>query len=119
MKVNAGIFLGLLCAVSASMGQSNSRAGNDVVLPLPKTQCRYDPAYSVVMRVKESAPLDFSASLEKPIRFPVGTLVSVSRRERSWSCVTGSIQTSTGRSTRTGWMQSSQLEEISSRSAGR
>src|ERR1700739_293892 len=111
MKVSASIFLALLCVVSTSVGQSNSRAGNDAVAPLPKAQCSFDRTNAVVMRVKEPAPLDFSASLEKPIRFPVGTVVSVSHRERSWSCVTGSFQTPNGWSTRTGWMQSSQLEE--------
>ncbi len=42
MKVSASIFLALLCAMTTSMGQSNSRAGNDAVAPLPKAQCSFD-----------------------------------------------------------------------------
>lgn len=112
MKVGAGIFFGLCCAVSTSLGQSKSGTGADSVPPLPKTLCRFERTHAVVMRVKEGAPWDFSASLEKPIHFPANTVVSVSRRERSWSCVTGSIQTHNGWTTQIGWMQSSQLEEL-------
>jgi hypothetical protein len=110
MEVSASILIALFCAVSTSVGQNNSRAGNDAVEPLPTAQCSFDRTKAVVMRVKKPAPLDFSASLEKPIR--LGTVVSVSHRERSWSCVTGSIQTPNGWSTWTGWMQRSQLEEL-------
>jgi len=112
MKVGAGIFFGLWSAVSTSLEQSNSGTGADSVPPLPKTLCRFERTHAVVMRVKEGASWDLSVSLEKPIHFPANTVVSVSRRERSWSCVTGSIQTSNGSSTQTGWMQSSQLEEL-------
>jgi hypothetical protein len=112
MKVSASIFFGLFCAVSTSLGQNNSGTGVDSVPPLPRTLCRFERTHANVMRVKEVAPPDFSASFEKAIRFPVNTVVSVSRREQSWSCVTGSIQTPNGWSTQTGWMQSSQLEEL-------
>ena len=93
MKASVFIFFGFLCAVSASMGQNNARADNVGITPLPNTQCKFDRANAVVMRVKESAPVNISASLDKPVHFPEGTFVSVSRRERSWACVTGSIQT--------------------------
>ena len=42
MKVSASIFLALLCAMTPSLGQSNSRAGDDAVAPLPKAQCSFD-----------------------------------------------------------------------------
>lgn len=113
MKVTAILAIGLFWVVSAVFGQNSHGTGNYPVLSPPKALCEFDRTHAVVMRVKSSAPsLDFSSSLEKPIYFPVGTLVSVSRREQSWSCVTGSIHTPNGHSTRTGWMQSSQLDTV-------
>lgn len=69
MKVGAGIFFGLCCAVSTSLGQSKSGTGADSVPPLPKTLCRFERTHAVVMRVKEGAPWDFQLLLKSRFIF--------------------------------------------------
>jgi hypothetical protein len=75
---------------------------------LPHAPCRYS-RLAVLWQVKEIAHLDLSASMQKPVEFPIGTTVSVSARSGDWSCVTGSVETSLGWQTRTGWMKTSLL----------
>jgi hypothetical protein len=77
---------------------------------VPRTACRYD-RLSIVQRVKAAPSIeiprfDLSSLFAHRVFFRTGTLVGVSRREGSWSCVTG------GSPSRTGWLRSSQLEAV-------
>jgi hypothetical protein len=112
MNVRANLLLLFVFIASAAYSQSIGVAGNDASVSPPKSECRYDRTLVIVMRVKEYRPWEFSSPLEKTVQFSVGTVVGVSRNEQSWSCVTGSIETRGGWTTRTGWIESSQLEAL-------
>jgi hypothetical protein len=99
----------LLSAVSVVSGQEIGEREHP--RSLPTDYCNYDRTHAIIMRVKESH-LDLSLSSMDKVHFPVGTIVSVNRRQQSWSCVTGSVQTPEGWKARTGWMESSYLEPI-------
>ena|SRR5271165_254449 len=109
MKIGSAFVIMLLSAVSVVSGQGVQES--EPPRSLPTHVCRYDRAHAIVMRVRES-PLDLSLSAMDKVHFPVGTVVSVNKRQQSWSCVTGSIQTPEGWKARTGWMESSYLEPI-------
>jgi hypothetical protein len=112
MNVKANLLLLLGYIASAAYSQSTGGVGNDGSVSPPKSGCGFDRTHAIVMRVKEYRPWKLPNPLEKTIQFRVGTVVSVSRREQSWSCVTGSIETLGVWTTRAGWMRSSQLEAL-------
>lgn len=110
MSIRANLLLLFVSIASAAYGQSIGVTDSDASVPPPKSACIYDRTHVIVMKVKEYRPWKFRNPLQKTIQLPVSTVVSVSRSEQSWSCVTGSIETRGGWTTRTGWMPSSQLE---------
>ena len=114
MKGGANILIALLLWAPA-IGQNQSREGNAVHLSFspPDASCQLDRTWGVFMKVKESSPIEFTATLNNnQVSLPVGTVVAVNQRGKSWACVTGSVHTSKGWISRSGWMRTSQLEPI-------
>lgn len=109
----------LLCALAmSSAGAQEPGSKLNAEPPLPKSPCRND-GHSFTARVarapsiEELTRFDLSGLFGHRAYFRTGTLVSVSRREGQWSCVTGPFVASSGSSfLRTGWMQTTLLESI-------
>jgi hypothetical protein len=115
--MRAFVFIGLLALpwCAAAQPAPTNESGQ---LALPNSDCRFDRVRVMLRQVQAIAPIDLSAALMKPVRFPIGTVVSVSKQEESWSCVTGSVQKSNGWVTRTGWLQTSLLGSLSPKETG-
>jgi hypothetical protein len=100
MRALAVIFLFAIAALPAPA----QRGSNLLESPVPKGPCRYT-RLSGIRQVKESPSIeeltrfDISVLTAHWVFFPVGTEVSVNRREGPWSCVSG------GWPFRTGWME--------------
>lgn len=112
MTVRAKLLLLFISIASPAYSQSIGGAVGDTAVSPPRSACIFDRTHVVVMRVKECQPWKFSNPFEKGIQLPLGTVVSVSRSDQSWSCVTGSIESRGGWTTRTGWVPRSQLEVL-------
>lgn len=112
MNIRASLLLIFVCIGSATYCQSIGVADNHVSVPPIKRGCVFDRTRAIFMKVKEHRPWEFPNFLENTVQFPVGTVVTVSRSEQSWSCVTGPVKTPSGWTTRTGWMKSSRLEPL-------
>ncbi|MGA8669104.1 MAG: hypothetical protein WB679_04480 [Terracidiphilus sp.] len=99
----------VLMAASAVFAQQGPVKETDQTTP-PKTICRYK-RISPIRRVEKEPPIDFSfptdfsPSSTWTVRFPKGTIVTVNGQDRTWSCVTGSIQKSDGWVTQEGWLK--------------
>jgi hypothetical protein len=81
----------------------------------PKATCKFDRTRVVPQKVKavDSKVLELGAVVPDVVSFPVGEDVFVTTQQQGWSCVTGGVRTSTGWTTKTGWMRSSLLEKAS------
>ena len=111
MKIGSAFAVVLLSAVSSVSGAGVHPLESDPARSIPTDLCKFDRVHARLMQVEES-PLDLSQSSIDKVHFPAGTVVSVNKRQQSWSCVTGSVQTPQGWKSRTGWMESSYLEPI-------
>lgn len=118
MRLFRAIFL---CAIAVCAG-AQERGSSPAVLPsVPKLPCRYD-RLSMVREVKGSPPtevlmrFDLSTLTENRVFFPIGAEVLVSRREGVWSCVSGSMKSSSGWTYRNGWTLSSLLGPLDAES---
>ena len=66
--------------------------------------------------IEELMRFDDSSINERRVFFPTGTLVSVSRQEGPWSCVTGPFgEATSGSPFRTGWMKTDLLVRLEPR----
>ncbi len=86
----------------------------------PKLPCHFDDSFGwdhLVIRtppIEELMRFDDSFMTEHRVFFPTGTLVSVSRQEGPWSCVTGPFggPSSGSQFLRTGWMKTELLVRL-------
>lgn len=85
----------------------------------PKSICRYD-RLGPIRRVNAESSFEELSHFDdaRHVFFPAETMVTVSRQEGSWSCVTGSSdRTTSGSPVRTGWMPTSQIEPVNPRNS--
>lgn len=115
--MRAFVFIGILALpwCAAARPAPTNESGQPA---LPGSDCRYDRVRVILRQVQTISPIDLSAALMKPVRFPIGTIVSVSKQEESWSCVTGPVRKSNRWVTRTGWLQTSLLGSLSPKETG-
>ncbi len=86
--------------------------------PVPKATCRYS-RLAAWRQVKADPPIedlmrfDLSSPTEHRVFFPIGTIVTVSRREGAWSCVMGPFREATsGSPFLIGWMRTDLLGPV-------
>lgn len=108
----------LLTAMVACTAGAQQNPVDQTEPAVPRSVCRYE-RLSAIRQVKLDPPVEdlsdffLSSIVEHRVYFRPGTIVTVSRREGSWSCVTGPwLVASSGWPFRTGWMKTALLGQV-------
>ena len=85
--------------------------------PIPGDACRYDRTRASLRQLRGPASFSLGENLNQDrvslgFHVELGTLLSVSREERGWSCVTGTVYVSGKAEPRSWWLESSRLQRI-------
>lgn len=107
-----------MLALAACMAGGQQKSADQTEQPVPKRFCQY-VKYAPWRQVKADPPIedltrfDMSVLTGDRVIFHKGTVVTLNRREGSWSCVSGNFNDSSkGWQFRTGWMKSDLLGPV-------
>jgi hypothetical protein len=108
----------LILALAACTAGAQQKPSVETEPPVPKSLCRSE-RLSAVRQVKADPPIEelmrFDQSLitEHRVFFRKGSIVTVSRYDGYWACVTGPFERPTsGSPFRTGWMKTALLGPV-------